>query len=253
MAITTAGDLVAFALRTSGINGVGQPPSAEDANTGLALLSMMVAQWQRRRWLVWDLAEATKVSTGATSYTVGPAGDFAVARPDRLESAFVRLLNSGPNTIDYPLAIIESREDYNAITVKNLSTFPAYVFYDSAWPVGVVHPWPVPPAGTYELHLFIKAPLPTYAALTDALNLPPEYLEAALYSLCVRLSMNYGLDPRPAHVSAMRAALNVIRMANTQVATLGMPAGLGGRRNGDAGMVGAGLGRAFILDQGEVL
>jgi hypothetical protein len=47
--------------------------------------------------------------------------------------------------------------------------------------------------------------------------------------------MNYGLQPQPGHVAAMRAALNTIRMANTEVAVLGMPAGVsGGRGSGRA-------------------
>lgn len=253
--IETAGDLITFCLRASGINGVGQTPLADDANTGLQFLSSMVAQWQRRRWLVWSLTDIAKISTGATTYTVGPTGDFVVARPDRIESAYARLLPTTSGlSVDVPLTIIEAREDYNQITVKSLSTFPGAVFYESAFPVGVLHFWPIPPSGQFELHIATKTGLPGYTALTDLLNLPPEYMEAAIWSLCVRLEMAYGLDPKPSHVGAMRAALNVIRMANTQVAELNMPAGVSGRRNGVGGlMVGPGLGSAFTLNGPSVL
>jgi hypothetical protein len=134
--------------------------------------------------------------------------------------------------IDYPLGIIESREDYSRIALKSLSTFPAALFYDSAWPTGSVYIWPIPPAGRFEIHLLTKAALPVYANLTDPINLPPEYMEAAIYSLAVRFAMNYGQDPRPAQVMAMRAALNTIRLANTQIGLLAMPAELGPRRHG---------------------
>ena len=42
--ISSVGDLITFSLRASGLNGIGQTPSAEDANTGLDLLRMLVTQ-----------------------------------------------------------------------------------------------------------------------------------------------------------------------------------------------------------------
>jgi hypothetical protein len=251
--IETAGDLITFALRTAGINGIGQTPTAEDSNTGLQLLSNIMAEWQRKRWLVWDLVETVLVSTGAQTYTLGPSGDFPMARPDRIDAAFVRLLNpAGGNQTDYPLTVIEAREDYNRIALKTMNSWPDAVFYESAWPVGVAHFWPVPFAGQYEMHIFTKAPLPVYTGLATPLNLPPEYMSAITYNLAAELSMNYGEDPRPAVIGKLRAALNTIRQANSQVPRLQMPPGLGGPRN-ISSMVGNGIGRAFILDQGTVL
>src|ERR1700712_4620744 len=116
MSITTAGDLIAYCFRISGVAGVGQSVSSDDANDALETLSEMLAQWQQKRWLAYTLTETVKTSTGASSYTIGAGGDFDMARPDRLESAFVRYLNnSGGQTIDYPVSIIGSREDYNRI------------------------------------------------------------------------------------------------------------------------------------------
>lgn len=229
MPIATAGDLISLALRTAGILGQGQSASAEDSADALALLNMMVAQWQRRRWLVWDLVDTAFVSTGAATYTVGSGFNFNVPRPDKIDSAFARMVALTP-PVDYPLTIVESREDYNQIALKTFSTFPSAVFYESAFPVGVLHFWPIPPATTFELHIATKAQLPFYPVLTSALNLPPEYTEAALYSLAVRLAMNYGQQPNPGHAALMKAALATIRAANTQVSTLGMPAGVSGRR-----------------------
>lgn len=274
MAISTAGDLIALALRTAGILGQGQSSAAEDSSDALSLLNMMVAQWQRRRWLVWSLLDTAIVSTGVESYSIGPGQQVNLPRPDKIESAFVRLLstssiegttiNGGVLTIppgsslptspvglapgsywnngnvvcvvsgvapgvtttlytDYPLAIVESREDYNTIALKALTTFPRVLFYESAFPIGALHFWPIPVAAQYEMHIATKAALPVYAGLTDDLNLPPEYIEAALYSLAVRLAMNYGLPARSDHVGAMRAALATLRMANVQVSTLALP------------------------------
>jgi hypothetical protein len=137
--------------------------------------------------------------------------------------------STGNYTIDFPLGIIESREDYNSIAFKNFSSVPGAVFYDSGWPTGLLYVWPIPAGAAYELHIFTKRTLPAFAAANDLLNVPNEYLEALKYSLVVHLTMDWGLDPKPAHVAAMKAALNTIRVSNTQIASLRMPPGLSGR------------------------
>jgi hypothetical protein len=131
--------------------------------------------------------------------------------------------------VAYPLGIVESREDYNAVSIKTMGSLPQAVFYDSGWPTGLLYFWPVPAAGQYELHVFTKRTLPAYGGPTDPLGVPPEYIEALKYALVVHLTMDWGLDPKPAHVAAMKAAMNTIRVANTAIATLRMPAGLSGR------------------------
>lgn len=231
MTIATAGDLIILALKSAGINGVGQTPSADDANDSLAFLNMLLAQWQRKRWLVWSLVDTAFVSTGAAVYTVGPAGNFAIARPDVIEAAYARL-TTGPTPLDISLGVIPSGEEYAAISLKTMPSVPRAVYYESAYPVGKLHVWPVAPATAYELHIVTKITLPTPLALTTALALPPEYIEALLWSLVVRLAPAYGLDPRPVHIAAMQASLNTLRQANTQIETLSMPAGLVGRRFG---------------------
>lgn len=62
-------------------------------------------------------------ATGAQSYTVGAGQSINITRPDRIEAAFVRLVN-GTQAVDYPLDLLGSREDYNKIALKGLSTFP---------------------------------------------------------------------------------------------------------------------------------
>ena len=223
MALNTVGDLIGFCLRATGIAGTGQSALPEDFNDVLVMLRTMLGQWQVKRWLVPDDIDLAMVSTGAQSYSIGPSA------PARIEAAFVRLLNAGiGQTFDYPpLYLIRSREEYNSISLKQMTSIPYAVFYDSAWPVGQLYFWPVPPAGQYELHVTLKGVLPTYAALTDPLNLPPQYQQALIYGLCLQVSMNYGLDPKPAHVAAYQAGLRAIRAANFQMRPLRMPGSLG--------------------------
>ena len=121
--LPTAGSIINLALKMAGVLGVGQTASAEDSNDALTLLNAMLAQWQRKRWLVYSLDDVSFAATGAQSYTVGTGQNINITRPDRIEAAFVRLVN-GTQAVDYPLDLLGSREDYNNIALKGLSTFP---------------------------------------------------------------------------------------------------------------------------------
>ena len=229
--MTTAREIVTAALKDSGAVGLGQTANAEDENDAFTRLNWMIGQWRVKRWLVYNLVTVSFTSTGAVSYTVAAAGNFVVtARPDKLESAFIRqIVNAAPNQVDFPLTILQAREDYDRIAVKQLAGLPQCVFYDSAYPTGVVYFWPVPQASTYSLHLTLKTVLTQFTNLSDTVTLPEEYKAALHFNLALRLCPSYQITPNPALVTMAEDSLNTIRGANTQIARLHMPAGLVGR------------------------
>jgi hypothetical protein len=219
-------DLITLALKQAGVVGIGQPVQPENANDAFTLLNMMLGQWNRRRWLVYHLVGVAKVATGARSYTIGAGGDFDLARPDRIESAYVRqLTNAGPNQTDYPLTLLQSMEDYSRIALKGMVGFPAYAFLDSDFPLGRLYVWPVP-TGIYEIHLLLKAELPGFDTMSQDIDLPPEYQEAIMYNLAGRLRPHFQLPPDPTITALARASLNTVRNANVQIPTLQMPSDL---------------------------
>jgi len=224
--IETPADLITLALKKAGVLGLGQTPNAEDTNDSFDELNMMLAQWNRKRWLVYHLIDVAKLSTGAMTYTVGPGMDFDTPRPDKIQSAYIVQQNVGVNPPSFPLEIIESREDYSRITLKNLTAFPNYLFYDSAYPIGVLYPWPIIQQSLYELHIVVKSQLSQFDYLSDQIVLPPEYKAAIVWNLAARLRPNYQMPMDPTVVGLAKDALNTIRSANTQISTLRMPAGL---------------------------
>jgi hypothetical protein len=236
MSVTTAGDIVRLALKDAGVLGVGQTAMAEDTNDTFDTLNMMIAQWNRKRWLIYHLLDVSIVSTGAISYTIGVGGDFNTPRPDRLEDGcFFRqiITASSPNQIDYPLELLESREDYSRIGLKQLTTIPQYIWYDPVYPLGVVYPWPVVQQTQFEIHLAVKSQLTQFANLATPINLPPEYIAALRYNLGATMRPLYQMQPDPTLVALAKTTLSVIRNANAAVPRLRMPAGLrlGGRYN----------------------
>jgi len=233
MMVTTGGDIVRLALKDAGVIGIGQTANAEDTNDVFDTLNMMLAQWSIKRWLVYHLLDLSVVSTGAQTYTVGPGGDIDTGssqRPDRLEDGcyFRQLVStSTPNQIDYPLILLESREDYSRIALKQLVTFSDYIFYDPVMPLGVIYPWPIPNSAYYEIHILIKDQLQQFTNLADDINLPNQYIAAMRYNLGVRIRPLYQLPPDQTLAALALTSLNVIKNSNAQIPRLRLPSGLG--------------------------
>lgn len=136
------------------------------------------------------------------------------------------------NAVDQPIRILQSREDYNRISLKALQTFTYSLFYDPGFPLGTIWPYPSPNASLYGLYISVKLPMTGFANLSDPVDLPPEYKTAILYNLADRLRSAYQIPipPNDKIVGWARDALNVIRGANTAIPTLTMPATLPVRR-----------------------
>jgi hypothetical protein len=275
----TVEQVIFLALRMAGrINDQqGVADTSQDVNDAFGLLVTMLGQWQRKRWLIWSEEELSLVSTGDASYTIGWHQQFHTPRPDKIHAAFVRLGNAfgddgsalpeqlpfplgaqptaaPPNQVDIPLAIIEAREDWSHITIKDLKSIPAAVFYDSAWPVGRLHFWPVPPANHYQLHVVVKVSLPVYETLSDDLGMPPEYTDAIINNLACRIIVASGGQISPFLLGQARASLETIKLTNSQIPLLSMPAALSGHRGVDVSTwSGGGLNQAWITSGASVL
>lgn len=159
----TATDICTLALKEAGVLGVGQSPLPEDINDTFTLLNRMFAQWQRRRWIVPSLYDIGATMNGAKSNPIGPGQFWNAQRPDKVQAAyFIQRGNNnpttGPNAVSFPLIPIYSYENYSALALKNLLSWPQYFFYDNAFPNGNVFIWPIPDA-TYEVHLILKSPI----------------------------------------------------------------------------------------------
>jgi len=248
----TALDLCLEAMKDAGALGDGQTASSGQLASVQARLQWMVQEWQRKSLLVYHLVTGGVTCTGAQSYTLGPGGaidtnvnwsqftdqfssSFGSAypvstRPSKIESAFVRqLVNSQPNQIDYPLRLLQTMNDYNRIALKSLSSFPEFLFYDPAWPLGNLWPWPVPQASIYAMFVtFLDQLPPMFWYSSMVVNLPYEYFNAIVTNLAVRIRPMFGLNTFPGDTlpGMAKDALALLRQANTRITSLQMPTDL---------------------------
>lgn len=219
--MATAGDIIKRAMRLVGVLAAGETPEASEQADALSALNSMLDAWRTESLSAYALRTEVLTVTGAASYTIGPGGDLNTVRPVKIDGAFQRI-----GGIDYPLQIAP-KASYDRIADKGTSADVSdWLYYEPAYPLGVVYLYPVPTAGA--VHLTTWAPFAAFAA-SDPLALPPGYEEAITYQLAARLAAEYGRGVPP-EVSAMaKAAKDDIKRANFRVPV--MDAGmLTGRR-----------------------
>lgn len=142
-------------MREAGVLGVGQTLLSEDLNDGFTLLTQMLNQWQRRRWLVPALTKVSAIGNNEKSNPIGPGQYYNALRPDKVQSAYFIQRNTGQTPVSFPLRALWSWEDYARVALKDLNSWPQFFFYDNAYPVGNIYIWPIPSA-SYEINLILK-------------------------------------------------------------------------------------------------
>jgi hypothetical protein len=249
-------DLIAYAQRASGLLGVGQVALPQDTADAQTALMLMLQQWRQKRWLVFRLDNVLfPLTSGKGDYTIGPAGstpapDVVVSgnfRPANVQSIFLRQdVGSGPNSfpVDFPMRILESRQQYDQISLKSLQSWPACIYYDPLIPNGTVKVWPIPMQPLFSLYIAFQQAIDLAgeegAAIELDTLLPVETQEAIVYNLAGRLCVNYAVPVNPALAAAARSSINTLRMTNFALQPLQMPGALRGStrlRNPMAGFV----------------
>lgn len=182
--MTTAIQLITRSMRLAGAIGKGEAPDDDEAVDGLAAMNSMMDSFSIERLNVYYIVEETlTLVAGTATYTMGTGGDLNTSRPTRIEdSCFIRY----PTNSDFPLTLL-NYEGYAAIVDKTTqSNIPQYLFPDMRNPLARLTFWPVPSDAAAVPHIFSWKQLQQFAALTDALALPPGYEDMIAFNLCVR-------------------------------------------------------------------
>jgi len=206
-------------MRLIGATGKGETPDNDEATDGLAALNTMLDNWKLDRLLVYQIVQTSHTWPAATtSRTIGASGNFAVVRPDEIDSAFVR----DASNQDSPLTVLEDRKQYDSIVIKSTqSTLPQLLFYDTAYPLGVIYLYPVP-SEQVTLLLNTWQTLQSFATLTTELALPPGYQRAIEYNLAIEIAPDYGriVDPQVTMIASQSKSAIMGRNQPSMIAQL---------------------------------
>jgi len=190
----------------------------------------MLELWRLEPGMHYAVDTLSLAMTGAASYTIGVGGAFNTTRPIRLEHAALRIQASP--TLDIPLHMLTD-EEYQSLALKGLTgTWGWGLYYDRAFPLGSLFPYPVYPAGS-TLLLYPVHPLTAFATLDTEVALPPGYELALQSNVSIELSSSYrDCVITPALAALAPSSKSLIKMSNTRSRFLRLPAGLPQGRRG---------------------
>lgn len=223
-------DVITAALIKLRVHRAGADVPPEDAQDAADELRRLLGTWQVEGSLVYRVQEQIcPLTPGKATYTIGPGGDIDTPRPVALHDAFTRI-----GSTDYPYTVVHA-ELWTLLHQKSQSgTWPQWVYYEPAYPLGVIHCWPVPTVGV--LSLLLDQPLTTLG-LNDTVSMPPGYEDALVLCLGKRLAPSYGQSLTAEYVSDYTLAMRALTRANKRpvIATLRLP--VTGRRATEASWI----------------
>lgn len=195
--MTTVLELITHSLQDIGVLGAEENPSAADAAKGFSMLNNMISSWNTEDLMIYSIDNNTfDYVPNQLSYTIGIGGNFNIARPVRILSAYNRG-NSGLQTqVDYPIEVTTDYSRYSEVVAKNITTsLPVIMYDDGNYPLKNLTFWPVPSTTDYRPSLWSYQPLSGFASLSETLSLPNGYEDALEFNLAVRCSIPFGKQP----------------------------------------------------------
>ena len=156
-------------------------------------MQALVKAFQADGMPVWVMKEQAIPSTNLSSgqVNIGIGQTININKPLKVTQAFLRR-----SDVDSPLVIYD-RHNFMALTNKALTGTPTIVYYQPLLSHGVLKCYPRPDASTQAATSVIIHYQGTYEDMdsdSNDLSFPPEWAEAIIYELAVRLSSEYGLS-----------------------------------------------------------
>lgn len=182
-----------YALRKIRVLTAGEDASAEDMETALEDLNVMLNGWQNSGPNLWRQTFGSITLVAATSsYVLSP-------KPFRVHEARYRNASGS----DIPMLGL-NRQDYVSIPLKTSSGIPTQFYVDYQRAAATMYVWPVPSSVTSETiqYSFSRA-FEDIDAQTNDIDIPAEHLDLVGYALADRLQETYGKEVKGVTQRAM--------------------------------------------------
>lgn len=221
MPSVVAADLIASSMRLIGVVASGETPNANETADALAVLNDMLETWGTESLTVYAPLEQTfPLTTGVASYTIGPTGAWAGARPEDPDTGYVRYLG-----VDYPVRISREVNEYDLLSVKTIGGIPQFALYEGTWPDATFTFWPVPSLSGMTFSVSSLRPFTQLANAAQTISYPPAYSKALRYCLAMELAPEYGVPLRPEVVEIANETKAAAKRVNTRAPIMRMDDG----------------------------
>ena len=181
-----------------------------DLNTGLEELNYMLNSWSAENLSIPSITQENfNLTIGQNSYTVGSSGDFNTVRPNIITSAYIK-----HNSNDYPVNPM-SEQEYNDIVTKATQTRPTKFYFLPSYSLAKIF-FNYTPDSAYAFYFDSLKFITNVSTLSQTLSLPPEYEEAIIYNLAIRLASNILLSLSPVIYAIANDSKEKISKLHTQ-------------------------------------
>ena len=207
--MATASDMIKAAMQDLGFLAQLQIPTDYHMQGCLTRFNRMMDSWSIERLMVFEVQTVSfSLTASKASYTWGTGGDWSGTRPNRIERAYVRDVNSN----DFPLEIL-TQAQWDTIGLKTVtSQIPDSIYYDPSYPLGTANLFPVPTLN-YTIFLDVWVALTQLATLATVVAEPPGYARAIATNLALEIAPFLEMPvPDATVVAARQSKANVKRI-----------------------------------------
>ena len=220
------GDIINAALGEINAITPGSASNVNDVALALTYAQALTDQWNALGLMQYvkrlDSYPFTAVHTDG-AYTIGPGGDLPGERPVDILEADIGIVSGGSATIWYPMVILDV-DQYEDIPIVEIgTTIPNALWYEPAFPLGIVHLWTYPTQIGYLLRLQTSKQLSIPPNIGTTFLFPPGYESAFRDNLAKSLLNPFGKTGEIAArvTENARNSMAIVMSVNAQVPTLG--------------------------------
>lgn len=196
MAVTatyTYREICENALRKIGVIAKDEAAEADDIDTAVFALNIMLKAWQNYEVDLFLVASQSVTLTTAASYTLSPVRPLSISQVN---------YKSGTET---PMTRM-TREEYDSLPDKTTTGTPTTFYYDRQRESAKLYIWPVMASVTTETLEVTYIREVEDASLETAIDIPGEWYLAAVYGLADLLVDDYNIkEPRATRIERKAA------------------------------------------------
>lgn len=184
--------VITSSLRKLAVLPSGGTPTAAQVTDASMALNALIKAFHADGMPVWKMtSKAFTVTSGTSSYSIGPAQTVNTVQPLKVVQAF-QTQTGGTNV---PLNVY-NRYDFNDLPQSSTITgTPVNLYYQPGRIYGTVKLWPTPNDSTTVVTVHYQAPFEDMDSATDDLDFPAYWNQAMIYMLAWALSPEYGIPP----------------------------------------------------------
>ncbi len=211
--MATALSIITDAMIEIGAYAPGETLSSAHQALGLLRFQNQLDAWQADA-LTLNLQDRQvfTLTSGTSSFTIGPTGNLVTARPVDVEG--VNYINPGSTpTTEVPMGPMDA-DQFMALTQKSLpSSLPQLFYYNQTATNGTMTIWPQVTQNV-DLALYLYRGIDIPATLTTVVAGPQGYAEAFMYQLAMRLCRPMAKPMTADLVEQAKASLATIQRNN---------------------------------------